>query len=96
MADAHDCRITVSQDAVRRIGQKLAEGSFATAADVIDAGLQALEREAGQRGEDLAWVQASIRASLEDTRRGYSSEEMREHLQELFGKASGKQRDSAD
>jgi antitoxin ParD1/3/4 len=95
MADVHDRRITVSQDAACRIGQKLAEGSFATAADVIDAGLQALEREAGQSGEDLAWVQASIRASLEDTRPGYSSDEMREHLRDLFEKSSGKQRDSA-
>ncbi len=90
-----DRKIAVSEEAARLIREKIEDGSFASPAEVVDAALQALAREAEEDAERLAWVKARIKASAEDTRPGYTSEEMRKHFLDLYEKASGRRHDSA-
>ena len=95
MESAEDRQITVSDETARLIQEKVEDGSFASPAEVVDVAMQAMEREERNRAEDVAWVKAQIRASIEDTRPGYSTEEMREHFRQLYEKASSKRHDSA-
>lgn len=76
MESADDRRITVSEEAARLIREKVEDGRFSSPADVVDAAMHALEQEERDRAEDLAWVKARIRASIEDLGPGYSSEEV--------------------
>lgn len=85
-----DRTITVSEETARLIREKLDDGSFASAADVVEAAMDALRREAEYRAEDLAWIKAEIKASIEDTGPGYSSEEVfAEIRQRLEAKQTG-------
>ena len=74
--DSAEDKIAVSADLARLIHDKVAEGSYGSPAEVVEAAMQALEREARDRAEDLAWVKAQIRASIEDPGPDYSSEEV--------------------
>jgi antitoxin ParD1/3/4 len=86
--------IPVSTDVADRIRDLIASGAFSSEGDVVDAALNALDREEANREDDLAWVKAKIRASVEDTRPGYTIEEVSEHLRDLFERAQ-KRHDSA-
>jgi antitoxin ParD1/3/4 len=70
------------------VRQKVETGAFASENDVILAALNALDRQDRDRAEDLAWVKARIRASVEDSRPGHSSDEVSKHMRELFERAS--------
>ena len=68
MDAAEDRKITVSEETARLIHEKVDDGSFASPADVVDAAMQALAREAEEHAERLAMIKARIRASVEDPR----------------------------
>ena len=87
--------IAVSVETARLIRQKIEAGSHASADELVRAALDALAREAADEDDRLAWIKARIRASFEDRRPGYSSEEVRQHLDELLARAEGRHRDSA-
>lgn len=95
MATADDRRIEVSDETARLIREKVEDGSFASPAEVIEAAMAAMAHQEEDRAERLLEMKARIRASAEDTRPGYSSEEMRKHFRELYEKAAGKRHDSA-
>lgn len=95
MESADDRRIAVSDETASRIREKVEDGSFASAAEVVAAAMDAMAREEKDRVEGVAMIRARIKASMEDTRPGYTSEEMRQHFLELYEKAAGKRHDSA-
>lgn len=86
--------ISVSTTTADLVREKVASGDFASIDEAIQAALGALDRIEKDREDDLAWVKAKIRASVEDTRPGYTIEEMSEHLHDLFERAQ-KRHDSA-
>ncbi|MCO5163636.1 MAG: hypothetical protein M9939_21120 [Mesorhizobium sp.] len=87
--------IAVSTKTGDNLRRMVEAGNYASADDVIRAGLEALAEKAAAEADDLAWVKARIRASVDDTRPGYSSEEVRRHIDELLIRAEGRRRDSA-
>jgi antitoxin ParD1/3/4 len=87
--------IPVSAATAERIRGQIAATDFASEDEVIQAALEALERQTRDRADDLAWIKARIKASVEDTRPGYSSEEMSQHLRQLFERAEQQRHDSA-
>jgi antitoxin ParD1/3/4 len=87
--------ITLSADTAVRIRDSIETGEYASADEVIRAALDALAGDAANRADDLAWVKARIRASVEDKRPGHSSEEIRRHLDDLLARAEGRRHDSA-
>lgn len=68
MESAEDRKITVSEETARLIREKVEDGSFASAAEVMSAAMEALRREAEDHAERLASIKARIKASLEDPR----------------------------
>jgi antitoxin ParD1/3/4 len=87
--------ITLSADTAQRIRTSIDAGDYASVDDLIRAALDALAGEAAGRADDLAWVKARIRGSVEDKRPGHSSEEVRRHLDDLLAQAEGRRHDSA-
>lgn len=95
MEPAEKLSVTVTPAMATMIREKVERGEYGSASEVIRAALRALQRDDEGHTERLAGIKARIRASVEDTRPGYSSEEMQEHLRDLYDKASGKRHDSA-
>lgn len=87
--------IMLSADNALRIRDGIKAGNYDSADDLIRAALDMLEEETKNRADDLAWVKASIRASVEDKRPGHSSEEVRKHLDDLLARAERRRHDSA-
>jgi antitoxin ParD1/3/4 len=95
MDQAEKLSVTVTPQMAQMIRDKVESGEYASASDVISAGLQALQAEEEEQAERLAWVKAQIRASVEDPRPGHTSEEMRQHFQDLYARALRNPHDSA-
>jgi antitoxin ParD1/3/4 len=90
MEQAEKLSVTVTAQMAQMIREKVESGQYASASEVIRAGLRALQTEEEERAERLAWVKARIRASVEDPGPGYSSEEVFERLRaRLRAKAAG-------
>jgi len=87
--------ITVSSSTVDLIREQIAANGFASEDEAVRAALEALDRQTRDRADDLAWLKARIKASIEDTRPGYSSEEISQHLRQLFERAEQQRHDSA-
>jgi antitoxin ParD1/3/4 len=87
--------ITLSSETAQRVRETLEGGDYASADEVIRAALDTLGGKAAEEADDLAWVKARIRASVEDKRPGHSSEEVRRHLDDLLARAEGRRHDSA-
>ena len=68
MESAEDRKITVSEETARVIREKVEEGSFSSPSEVVEAAMQALEREARDRADRLVSIKARIQASIEDPR----------------------------
>jgi antitoxin ParD1/3/4 len=52
----------------RMIREKVEDGSFGSASEVIRAALRAFQREEDEHAERMASIRARIKASIEDTR----------------------------
>ena len=87
--------IVVSAETARDIRRMIEAGDFASTDDVVQAALAALVADTEDKADRLAWIKAQIRASVEDTRPGYSSEEVRQHLDQMLARAERRLRDSA-
>lgn len=95
MEPAEKLSVTVTPAMARMIREKVEDGSFGSASEVIRAALRAFQREEEEHAERMASIRARVKASLEDTRPGHSGEMVRTHLQGLFAQYSSRADDSA-
>ncbi|MGX5841907.1 type II toxin-antitoxin system ParD family antitoxin [Mesorhizobium sp. ArgA1] len=95
MESAEKLSVTVTPAMARMIREKVEDGSFGSASEVIRAALRAFQREEEEYAERLASIRARVKASIEDTRPGYSGEKVRGHLRELAAQYSSRSDDSA-
>lgn len=90
MDQAEKLSVTVTPQMAQMIREKVESGQYASASEVIRAGLRALQTEEEEHAERLAWVKARIRASVENPGPGHSSEEVFGRLRaRLEAKAAG-------
>lgn len=87
--------VPLSAATVVLVREQMATSGFSSEDEVVRAALEALDRQTGDRPDDLGWIKARIKASVEDTRPGYSSEEISQHLRQLFERAEQQRHDSA-
>jgi antitoxin ParD1/3/4 len=95
MEPAEKLSITVTPTQARLIREKVEDGSFGSASEVIRAALRAFQREEEEHAERIAAIKARIKASLEDPRPNLSSKQVRAHLQRLADQYSSRANDPA-
>jgi len=95
MEAAEKLSVTVTPAMARMIREKVEDGSYGSASEVIRAALRAFQREEDEHAERMASIRARVKASLEDKRPNLSGEEVRTHLQGLFAGYSSPGDDSA-
>jgi len=79
MESAEKLSITVTAAQARLIREKVEQGTFGSASEVIRAALRAFEREEEEHAERIASIKARIKASMDDPRPGIP-------MEEVFGK----------
>ncbi|AZO29836.1 type II toxin-antitoxin system ParD family antitoxin [Mesorhizobium sp. M1B.F.Ca.ET.045.04.1.1] len=95
METAEKLSITVTPAMARMIREKVEDGSFGSASEVIRAALRAFQREEEEYAERIASIRARVKASLEDKRPNLSGEEVRTRLERYAAQYSGRNDDSA-
>ena len=87
MEPAEKLSVTVTPAMARLIRDKVEDGSFGSASEVIRAALRAFQREEEEHAERIATIKARIKASVEDPRSPVPIEEafdrVRKHIKEL-------------
>ena len=68
MESAEKLSITVTPAMARMIREKVEDGSFGSASEVIRAALRAFRREEDEHAERIASIRARVKASIEDPR----------------------------
>jgi antitoxin ParD1/3/4 len=66
MESAEKLSITVTPAMARMIREKVEDGSFGSASEVIRAALRAFQREEQEHAERMASIRARVKASIED------------------------------
>ena len=95
MEPAEKLSVTVTPTHARLIREKVEDGSFGSASEVIRAALRAFQREEEEHAERIASIKARIRASVEDPRHNLSSKQVRAQLQRIADEYSRRADDSA-
>ncbi|WP_256750567.1 type II toxin-antitoxin system ParD family antitoxin [Mesorhizobium sp. Mes31] len=95
MEAAEKLSVTVTPAMARMIREKVQDGSFGSASEVIRAALRAFQREEEEHTERMASIRARVTASIEDTRPNLSGEEIRDRLKKFAGQYSSRADDSA-
>jgi antitoxin ParD1/3/4 len=80
MEAAEKLSVTVTPAMARMIREKVDDGSFGSASEVIRAALRAFQREEEDHAERLAAIKAKIKASIEDARPPIPLDEAFAHL----------------
>ncbi len=87
MEPAEKLSITVTPAMARLIREKVEDGSFGSASEVVRAALRAFQREEEEHAERIASIKARIKASVEDPRPPVPMEEafsrVRKHIEKL-------------
>jgi antitoxin ParD1/3/4 len=81
---AEKLSVTVTPAMARLIRQRVEDGSYGSASEVIRAALRAFQREEEEHAERMASIRARIKASVEDTGPTYSSEEVFAELRRRY------------
>lgn len=68
MESAEKLSVTVTPAMARMIREKVEDGSFGSASEVIRAALRAFQREEEEHAERMTSIRARVKASIEDTR----------------------------
>lgn len=68
MESAEKLSVTVTPAMARMIREKVEDGSFGSASEVIRAALRAFQREEEEHAERMASIRAQVKASIEDKR----------------------------
>ncbi|MEZ2332980.1 type II toxin-antitoxin system ParD family antitoxin [Mesorhizobium sp. RCC_202] len=83
MESAEKLSVTVTPAMARMIREKVEDGSFGSASEVIRAALRAFQREEDEHAERMASIRARVKASIEDPRPSVPLEEVDARLREL-------------
>lgn len=96
MEPAEKLSVTVTPAMARMIREKVENGSYGSASEVVRAALRALQRDDEEHAERLASIKARIKASIEDKGPGYTGEEVLDHIRRrLEAKYGGLHEDPA-
>jgi antitoxin ParD1/3/4 len=95
MESAEKLSVTVTPAMARMIREKVEDGSFGSASEVIRAALRAFQREEEEHAERMASIRARVKASIEDTRPPVPAEEVRKRLKKFAEQYSSRADDSA-
>ncbi|MCA0000879.1 MULTISPECIES: type II toxin-antitoxin system ParD family antitoxin [unclassified Mesorhizobium] len=95
METAEKLSVTVTPAMARMIREKVEDGSFGSASEVIRAALRAFQREEEEHAERMASIRARVKSSIEDTRPNLSGKEVREQLKKFAEQYSSRIDDSA-
>jgi antitoxin ParD1/3/4 len=95
MEAAEKLSITVTAAQARLIREKVEDGSFGSASEVIRAALRSFQRDEEEHAERIAAIKAKIKASVEDTRPNLSGKQVRAHLNRVAAQYSRVADDSA-
>ena len=95
MEAAEKLSVTVTPAMARLIREKVENGSFGSASEVVRAALRAFQREEEEHAERIASIKARVKASIEDSRPNLSSKQVRTHLQRLADQYSSRANDPA-
>ena len=95
MEPAEKLSVTVTPAQARLIREKVSDGSFGSASEVIRAALRAFQREEEEHAERIASIKARIKASIDDPRANLSSKQVRAHLRQIAEQYSRSVDDSA-
>ncbi|MCJ2118876.1 type II toxin-antitoxin system ParD family antitoxin [Methylobacterium sp. J-001] len=87
MPPAETISVTLAPDTLRTVRQSVESGEYASVEAMLDEAVHALQRQRRENAERLDVIRARIRRSLDDPRPDLSSEEVQEHLDELFAEA---------
>jgi antitoxin ParD1/3/4 len=68
MESAEKLSVTITPAMARMIREKVEDGSFGSASEVIRAALRAFQREEEEHAERMASIRARVKASIEDRR----------------------------
>ncbi|RWD63224.1 MAG: type II toxin-antitoxin system ParD family antitoxin [Mesorhizobium sp.] len=68
MEAAEKLSVTVTPAMARMIRERVEDGSYGSASEVIRAALRAFQREEEEHAERMASIRARVKASLEDKR----------------------------
>ncbi|MBZ9997891.1 type II toxin-antitoxin system ParD family antitoxin [Mesorhizobium sp. BH1-1-4] len=89
MESAEKLSITVTPAMARMIREKVEDGSFGSASEVIRAALRAFQREEEEHAERMAAIRARVKASIEDTRPGVPLDEAIERVRKRISGLAG-------
>jgi antitoxin ParD1/3/4 len=79
--------ISLPPDLLRDVRESVESGEFSSASEAMRDAIRIWKRTREEDAERLSVIRARIRRSLDDSRRNLTSEEVDEHLAELFAKA---------
>ncbi|MBZ9965618.1 type II toxin-antitoxin system ParD family antitoxin [Mesorhizobium sp. BR1-1-2] len=95
MEPAEKLSVTVTPAMARMIREKVEDGSFGSASEVIRAALRAFQREEDEHAERMASIRARVKASIEDTRPGVPLDEAVERIKTRISKLARESDDPA-
>lgn len=91
MEPAEKLSVTVTPAMAKLIREKVENGSFGSASEVVRAALRAFQREEEEHAERIASIKARLKTSVEDPRPPMPMEEafdrVRQHIEGLARKA---------
>jgi antitoxin ParD1/3/4 len=93
MESAEKLSVTITPAMARMIREKVEDGSFGSASEVIRAALRAFQREEEEHAERLASIRARVKASIEDPRPAVSLDQAMAQVKERISQLA---RDSDD
>lgn len=94
MEPAEKLSVTVTPAMARLIREKVEDGSFGSASEVIRAALRAFQREEEEHAERIASIRARIKASIEDPRPSIPAEEVFRSLKERLNRLAEEEGDT--
>ncbi|MER8723114.1 type II toxin-antitoxin system ParD family antitoxin [Mesorhizobium sp. M0195] len=68
MESAEKLSVTITPAMARMIREKVEDGSYGSASEVVRAALRAFRREEEEHAERMASIRARVKTSIEDTR----------------------------
>jgi antitoxin ParD1/3/4 len=95
MEAAEKLSITVTPAMARMIREKVEDGSFGSASEVIRAALRAFQREEEEHAERMASIRARVKASIEDKRPAVPLDEAIDRVKSRISKLARDSDDSA-